>query len=172
MQLENIEKIEENLENEDEHIINMWTPLDIEIDEDYDYIKEGIMFKIASTLLYIIVWPILVVYNKIMYNFKIYGRKNLTKIKTGKITVSNHVHPMDCTMNAIANTPKSLYFVSIKSNFEIPVIRHIIRLLHAFPIPEGLHNKEKFFSYGFLNDDKIFRLNPQRSSLIIFIASS
>lgn len=33
MQLENIEKIEENLENEDEHIINMWTPLDIEIDE-------------------------------------------------------------------------------------------------------------------------------------------
>ena len=61
MQLENIEKIEENLENEDEHIINMWTPLDIEIDEDYDYIKEGIMFKIASTLLYIIVWPILVV---------------------------------------------------------------------------------------------------------------
>ena len=85
MQLENIEKIEGNLENEDEHIINMWTPLDIEIDEDYDYIKEGIMFKIASTLLYIIVWPILVVYNKIMYNFKIYGRKNLTKIKTGKI---------------------------------------------------------------------------------------
>ena len=85
MQLENIEKIEENLENEDEHIINMWTPLDIEINEDYNYIKEGIMFKIASTLLYIIVWPILVVYNKIMYNFKIYGRKNLTKIKTGKI---------------------------------------------------------------------------------------
>ena len=145
MQLENIEKIEENLENEDEHIINMWTPLYIEIDEDYDYIKEETMFKIASTLLYIIVWPILVVYNKIMYNFKIYGRKNLTKIKTGKITVSNHVHPMDCTMNAIANTPKSLYFVSIKSNFEIPVIRHIIRLLHAFPIPEGLHNKEKFY---------------------------
>ena len=109
MQLENIEKIEENLENEDEHIINMWTPLDIEIDEDYDYIKEGIMFKIASTLLYIIVWPILVVYNKIMYNFKIYGRKNLTKIKTGKITVSNHVHPMDCTMNAIAKNYDNLF---------------------------------------------------------------
>lgn len=165
MQLENIEKIEENLENEDEHIINMWTPLDIEIDEDYSYIKEGILFNIASTLLYIIVWPILVVYNKIMYNFKIYGRENLAKIKTGKITVSNHVHPMDCTMNAIANTPKSLYFISIKSNFEIPVIRHIIRLLHAFPIPEELHNKEKFFLSinKLLKENKTVHFYPEAS---------
>ena len=165
MQLENIEKIEENLENEDEHIINMWTPLDMEIDEDYDYIKEGILFKIASTLLYIIVWPILVVYNKLMYNFKIYGRENLTKVKTGKITVSNHVHPMDCTMNAIANAPKSLYFVSIKSNFEIPVIRHIIRLLHAIPIPEGFHNKEKFFLSinRLLKENKTVHFYPEAS---------
>lgn len=165
MQLENIETIEENLENEDEHILNMWTPLDIEIDEDYDYVKEGILFKAASTLLYIIVWPILVIYNKVMYNFKIYGRENLTKIKTGKITVSNHVHPMDCTMNAIANTPKSLYFVSIKSNFEIPVIRHIIRLLHAFPIPDGVCNKEKFFLSinKLLKENKTVHFYPEAS---------
>lgn len=146
MQLENIEEIEENLINEDEHIINMWTPLDLEIDEDYEYVNDSVLFKIASTLLYIVALPIVFIYNKLMYNFKIYGRENLSNIKTGKITVSNHVHPMDCTMNALANAPKNLYFTSIKSNFEIPVIRHIIRLLHAMPIPEKISEKAKFFN--------------------------
>lgn len=145
MQLENIEKLEEEMINEDEHIINMWTPLDIEIDEEYKFINESLLFNIASILLYIVALPIVWIYNKVMYNFKIYGRENLSNIETGKITVSNHVHPMDCTMNAIANAPYSLYFPTLKSNFEIPVIRHIIKLLHAFPIPDGISGKEKFF---------------------------
>lgn len=144
MQLENIEKIEENLLNEDEHIINMWTPMNIEIDENYEFINNGILFKTISTLLYIVVLPLLWVYNKVMYNFKIYGRENLINIKTGKITVSNHVHPMDCTMNAIANAPYKMYFPTLKSNFEIPVIRHIIKLLHAFPIPDDISSKKEF----------------------------
>ena len=145
MQLENIEEIENSLSEEDEHIINMWIPLDIEIDENYEFINNGILFKTISALLYIVVLPLLWGYNKVMYNFKIYGRKNLINIKTGKITVSNHVHPMDCTMNAIANAPYKMYFPTLKSNFEIPVIRHIIKLLHAFPIPDGISNKGKFF---------------------------
>lgn len=158
MQLENIEKLEEEMINEDEHIINMWTPLDIKIDEDYKFINESLLFNIASILLYLIALPLLWIYNKVMYNFKIYGRENLSNIETGKITVSNHVHPMDCTMNAIANAPYSLYFPTLKSNFEIPVIRHIIKLLHAFPIPDGISSKEKFFetiSYLLDNDEAV-----------------
>lgn len=145
MQLENIEEIEENLLNEDEHVISMWTPLDLDINDDYKFINNGFLFNIFSTILYIIAVPLLFVYNKIMYNFKIYGRENLKETQTGKITVSNHVHPMDCTMNAIANAPDIMYFLSLKSNFQIPVIRHIIRLLHALPIPEEISKKEKLF---------------------------
>ena len=165
MQLENIEEIEESLLNEDEHIINMWTPLDIKIDEDYKFINNGILFNLASNLLYLVALPLLCIHNKIMYNFKIYGRENLTNIQTGKITVSNHVHPMDCTMNAIANAPDSLYFPTLKSNFEIPVIRHIIRLLHAFPIPEGVSNKEKFFDTikKLLDENKAVHFYPEAS---------
>lgn len=158
MQLENIEKLEEEMINEDEHIINMWTPLDIEIDENYKFVNESLLFNVVSILLYIIALPLLWIYNKVMYNFKIHGRENLSNIETGKITVSNHVHPMDCTMNAIANAPYSLYFPTLKSNFEIPVIRHIIKLLHAFPIPEGISSKERFFgtiSYLLDNDETV-----------------
>ena len=84
---------------------------------------------------------------------------------TGKITVSNHVHPMDCTMNAIANAPKSLYFISIKSNFEIPIIGHIIKLLHAMPIPEKVSEKAKFFNTirELLNNKKSVHFYPEAS---------
>ncbi len=165
MQLENIEEIEENLAKEDEHIINMWTPLDLEIDGDYEYVNDGILFKLFSTILYVIALPIVYIYNKIMYNFKIYGRENLMIKNTGKITVSNHVHPMDCTMNAIANAPKNLYFISIKSNFEIPIIGHIIKLLHAMPIPEKVSEKAKFFNTirELLNNKKSVHFYPEAS---------
>ena len=55
--------------------------------------------------------------------------------------------------------------MTIKSNFEIPVIRHIIRLLHAFPIPEGLHNKEKFFLSinKLLKENKTVHFYPEAS---------
>ncbi len=165
MQLENIEEIEETLLNQDEHIINMWTPLNIEIDKDYKFINNGILFNLVSNLLYLVVLPLLYIYNKIMYNFKIYGRENLINVQTGKITVSNHVHPMDCTMNAIANAPDNLYFPTLKSNFEIPIIRHIIKLLHAFPIPEGISNKEKFFNTikELLEENKTVHFYPEAS---------
>lgn len=165
MQLEKIEEIEENLKHEDEHIINMWRPFNFKIKKNYKYIREDIIFKIASKILYFIIFPILLIFNKIVFGFKIYGRENLRKIKKGKITVSNHIHPMDCTMNSIANFPHSLYFPTLKSNFEIPVIRHIIRLLLAFPIPDKKSQKEDFLKaiYEALAKNKTIHFYPEAS---------
>lgn len=165
MQLEKIEKIEKSLKSEDEHVINMWRPFNLKINNKYKYIKNGIFFNICSTILYCIIWPILAIYNKAMYNFKIYGIKNLKGIKGGKITVSNHVHPMDCTMNALAVSPKKIYFPTLKSNFEIPIVRHIIRLLHAFPIPEKNSQKKDFLKaiYTLLEKNKIVHFYPEAS---------
>lgn len=131
--------------NDDDHVLNMWTPLKLDITENYQYVPKSIIFNILSTLLYIIAYPILVAYNVIMYGFTVEGKENIKKIKGGKITISNHVHPMDCTMNAIINAPHKMYFPTLKSNFEIPVIRHIIKLLHAIPIPNTLDRKKDFF---------------------------
>ncbi len=165
MQLDKIEEIEENLKYEDEHIINMWRPFKFKIKDNYKYVRKNILFKIASKTLYFIIFPILLVYNKIMYGFKIYGRENLKIIKKGRITVSNHVHPMDCTMNAIAVGPRSLYFPTLKSNFEIPGVRHIIRLLLAFPIPDKKSQKENFLNaiYDLLENNKTVHFYPEAS---------
>ena len=51
---------------------------------------------------------------------------------------------MDCTMNALVNFPCRTYFIRLASNFKIPVIRHLIRLLYAVPIPNKQSQKVRW----------------------------
>lgn len=58
--------------------------------------------------------------------------------------------------------PKGIYYPTIQSNFKIPVIRHLIRLLGAFPIP---NNKENFYKSinNALKENKIIHMYPEGS---------
>lgn len=44
----------------------------------------------------------------------------------------------------ISNFPYTTYYPTLESNFGIPVVRHLIKLLHALPIPESIHAKTSF----------------------------
>lgn len=129
---------------EDTHILKMWTPLKLEIDEGYNFVEKSMIHRFFSKLLYIIALPILCIYNKMFFGLKIIGKENLSKTSGGKIIVTNHIHPMDCTFVALAIAPSKLYFTTLKSNFEIPIIANIIKLLNAIPIPEKINAKKKF----------------------------
>ncbi len=72
------------------------------------------------------------------------GRKNIRSIKGGIITVSNHIHNMDATMNALASFPRRPFFITLKSNFEIPISGFLVRALGGVPIPETKTALRKF----------------------------
>src|SRR5699024_5918851 len=101
-------------------------------------VNDNFLFNTFSNLLYIIAYPLLIIINKFFFGFKIEGKENLENIDTGKVTVSNHVHPMDCTMIGLANVPQKTFFTSLETNFKIPVVRRIIKLLNAIPIPQNI----------------------------------
>lgn len=146
MPLQNVKrKDREEKIPEDTHVLKLWTPLKFEVKKNYDFVPKSIGFKIASVALYTIALPIVYIYNKVMYQCKIYGKENLEKVKGGKITISNHVHPMDCTMNAMVQAPREVYFPTLEDNFKIPVVNGIIRLLHAIPIPSDVQAKINFY---------------------------
>lgn len=132
--------------NDDEQLFHMWEPLNFKIKDDYEFIKEKNLFNAISDILCILIYPILWIINKIMFGFRIEGKENLKKVKGGKITVSNHIHPMDCTMNGLIAFPTRIYFPTLKTNFNIPFIRHLIRILYAIPIPEEKSKKVKFIT--------------------------
>lgn len=44
----------------------------------------------------------------------------------------------------ISNFPHTTYYPTLESNFGIPVVRHLIKLLHAIPIPKSIRAKMEF----------------------------
>lgn len=153
---------ERNIENED--VIHQWEPLKFNINENYKYVPNGIIFKFFSNLLYYgIAFPILFLILKIRYDLKIEGKENIKNLKNGAISVSNHVLILDCAMVGIACVRKKIFFTTREGSFKIPFVRKLIRLLRAIPIPKDIKNKEHFIMAvdKLLKDNKIVHFYPE-----------
>ncbi len=160
------EYVEAEIPNENEDIIHMYEPLELKIDEEYEYIKQGKIFSIFSNLLYYgIAFPILSVLNKIVYDLKIEGKENIKNLKTGAISVSNHVLILDCSMIGLSFGLKKIYFTTREGSFKIPFVRRLIKLLRAIPIPSTMSNEECFVKQldQALQEGKIIHFYPEKA---------
>jgi len=154
-QLENI-----NLEEAEEDIFEYTA----NANEPYDYLHTGLLFKLFSNFLYyVIAVPLLWVLDKLLFNFKIIGKENIQEVKSAKITISNHIHPLDCSMNAAVNYPNKVYFTTLKSNVEAPVTGKLVKLLNGIPIPREKTQKLQFFNglKNLLNEGKTVHFYPE-----------
>lgn len=158
------EKIDELKEDENSHILKLWTPCKFNIDKNYNYIYENLIFKFFSNLIYYgIAFPILSILLKIVYDFKIEGKEKLEKIECGAISVSNHVLVLDCAMVGLALGKKKVYFTTREESFKIPLVRRLIKLLRAIPIPKSIENKKYFIKAvdELLQKNKIVHVYPE-----------
>lgn len=165
MQLENIDKEKEENISEDSHLLHFWQPCKFEIDENFNFVNNSFLFNTFSNLLYMIAYPLLHFITKFFYGFKIEGKENIENITTGKVTVSNHVHPLDCTMVGLANAPKKTFYTSLETNFKIPIVRRIIKLLNTVPIPQNIKYKKAFMDSidELLKNNKTVHFYPEGS---------
>ena len=106
---------------------------------------KGITNFLQDTFYYLIAVPILFVVNKVVLGYKLIGKENIKKVPGAKITISNHVHTIDCSMNGIVNFPQYCYFITLQSNVDLPFIGKLVRLLRGIPIPLKISEKEKFY---------------------------
>ena len=125
---------------EAERVFHMWEPLRFETVEGYDYQRKGLLPSTGNALLRIFVDLILSVFDKIAFGFRIEGQENLKLLgKRGAVTICNHLHPLDCSMVDLAVRRRRIYYITLEANFRIPVIRHLIRILGAVPLPHKSH---------------------------------
>lgn len=167
--IENIENIDnlDNLEqDENANIINLWAPCEFSIDESYDYVPRNEIFSFCSDFLYyIIAYPILKLLTKIVYDFKIEGQENIENLKSGAVSVSNHVLVLDCAMIGLAFKDKKIYYTTQEESFKIPFVRKLIKLLRAIPIPKSIENKKYFIKAleNLLKNENIVQVYPEAS---------
>ena len=127
-------------ERSDQHMLTLKKVYDLKLDESYDYMPHGAWFRIKRALvaavLHLVVFPIM----HLTHGLKIYGKENLKKhkaeLKSGAITVSNHVFMWDylCVLKAIR--PHISYFPAWRVNLESSFMP-FMRILGGMPIPEG-----------------------------------
>ena len=108
-----------------------------------DLLHHSIIYKILSSLLYLIAYPILFLLTKIWMGLKIEGRENLSKVGDEYITVANHINMIDCAMITLSIFPRIPYFLTLQSNLEIPFIKYLVMLFRGIPIPRSKTVKEK-----------------------------
>lgn len=108
-------------------------------------LKNTIFNFVANIFYYVIAVPIVFVLDKVFFNYKVIGKENIRKVPGGKITISNHIHYLDCTMNGIINFPDYSYFITLESNCEIPIIGALVKLLRGIPIPTKIEEKKNFY---------------------------
>ena len=114
----------------------MWEVMNFNITDKYKFIKRNFIFNLISNIIFIPVGILLYIINKVLFGFEVIDKRKIIK-DSGFVSVSNHIHPMDCTMIGLIYYPKRVYYPTIERNFKIPFIRHLIRLLYAFPIPQN-----------------------------------
>lgn len=115
-------------------------PLNKKVDRNYRYEHRNVFFRAGSFLLYYFVaFPILWVYCKFRYGVKVRGRKNLRAIEGGYVLYCNHTCVMDVAFAFVFTTfPKRSLIVSSPNVASMPIIRHIVKMLGALPVPEDL----------------------------------
>ena len=153
----------ENLKD-DAAVVKNWEPLNFEITDNYKYVSKNIFFNLFSNILCFFAAIILNVFNRVVYGYKIINKKNIIK-NSSFVSISNHVHNMDCTFIGITYYPHRVYYPTLATNFKIPVIRHLIKALYAVPIPKKESQKKQFYSdmEHVLKKGKIVHMYPEGS---------
>ncbi len=116
------------------------------IDVSDPYRKKNRISRALYTACYYLIDTIAVAVVYLSFGFKVEGRRNLSKIKGGAITVSNHIHGMDGPFLAVSLYPSRITFTSIEGNFRLPLVRWPVKWVGAVPIPASTHLLKDFFA--------------------------
>lgn len=115
--------------------------------EDYKWIKDNILYKLCSKVIYFISYIFGLFYCKFILHVKIKNRKILKKYKKqGYFLYGNHTQPMgDVFIPACVCNHKRIYVVVSTANLGVAGIGPILPMLGALPIPDSIKNTKKLW---------------------------
>jgi len=72
----------------------------------------------------------------LFFGLRLRGRRHMRILRTqGCILVSNHCHYFDTVFASARLFPRRLYITVVQRNYEVPVVRTLLRIFRALPIP-------------------------------------
>jgi 1-acyl-sn-glycerol-3-phosphate acyltransferase len=107
----------------------------IDFSKPYKYIYFDWWFTLLTFPVILLLYPLTGLAGR-YFGLKVRGRGNKRILrKQGCIVISNHCHYFDTVFAGKAVFPRRLHVSVAQRNFEVPVVRRILRVVRAFPIP-------------------------------------
>ena len=153
----------EDIEN-DEHVMHLWQPFTYHVEKGHDYLRKKPAQVFAYKALYKIVGAVFSVICYIFQGLKIEGKENAKKVSgSGCVTIMNHVNVIDCVWMSLIFKKQRVYAVSLESNFQIPLVREIIKALSAVPMSSDPNRMKEMFRAmeQALNEGNIVHMYPE-----------
>lgn len=102
------------------------------------FCKTGRFKSACFTVLTAMLSPLIWLIARLGMGLKVEGKANLLSAGPA-ITVSNHVHPLDCLAVKCGAFPRPIRYLSLESNLQIPFVGWLIRWLGAVPLAGNVH---------------------------------
>jgi 1-acyl-sn-glycerol-3-phosphate acyltransferase len=101
----------------------------------YKYIYFDWWFTLLTLPVILLLYPVARL-AALYFGLRVTGRSHKRILrKQGCIVISTHCHYFDTVFAGMAVFPRRLYISVAQRNFEVPVVRRILRIVRAFPIP-------------------------------------
>ena len=111
----------------------------IDFKKKYTFIHFSWWFLLLDFPIFLLIW-LLGVLCAVYFGLRVTGLRHRRILRRqGCITVSNHCHYFDTVFASTVAFPQRLYISVAQRNFEVPIVRRLLRLARAFPIPANLH---------------------------------
>lgn len=134
----------------------------VKFDEHYNFRSRSLFFRFWSFCFIIFAKPILNLFIKIKWNYKIVGKQNYKALKKKAFVMTlNHVHICDdVSIGTNLCFGRKIYFTGLDRSFRRPMVGFWLRTLGGIPIPNSsLSGMRKF------NDDISFLLKKKKPVL-------
>jgi 1-acyl-sn-glycerol-3-phosphate acyltransferase len=95
-----------------------------------------------------------------LYRVEVVGVEHIPK-EGGVLICANHISNFDPPMVGIT-CPRPVHFMAKEELFRVPVLKHLVRHLHAFPVRRGMGDREALRTgLALLKEKKVLGLFPE-----------
>ena len=131
-----------------EHIIPLHTKKNAFRITEKTYKRRNFFYRIFARFILVLASCVLIPFSKFFMRARVHGRKNLRSVKkSGAVIICNHCHHLDITLVVARVSPiKRVWVTALRSNFDIPFARTLLRALGGIPIPEDRKNMPYFMN--------------------------
>lgn len=113
--------------------------------KNYKWIHKSKLWNFFADILYfLIVYPLVKIFNTFIVGLRIKNKKVIKKLKTGCFLYSNHTQHIDPLISAtVSGWGHRTYFIAGNDAFSITGLRHLVDMLGAMPIGYDIASMKK-----------------------------